>query len=78
MKSKKEKLTDQLVDILDKYTGEPFSKVEPLIRKDCEDFLISLGIQRALLPEIIIALGRDGFVEIKMGAYPKPTPMDLN
>lgn len=69
----KERLTGQLVEILKKFEGIPFGKCHSQIKKACEDFMVSIGIQRVLLPKIDIWIDDEGFVNVKMSDYPRPS-----
>lgn len=69
----KSQLTEQLAAILKRYEGKTLRESIGPIKKECEDFLISLGMQRALLPEIYIWMDDEGYMNVTMGAYPEPT-----
>lgn len=67
----KKLLTAQLGEILQKYEGKTLAQVGDKVKKDCEDFLLSKGIQRALFPQIDIYV-EDGYAHIVIHSYPKP------
>lgn len=77
-KSLKQQLTEEVVVILQKYEGKRFGETYQLIKKDVEDFLVSKGVQRSLLPEVWVSVDEYGYVNVECGPYPEPTPLNLN
>lgn len=77
-KTLKDQLTDEVVVILERYAGKRFGDTYQLIKRDVEDFLVSKGIQRSLLPEVWVSVDEYGYISIECGPYPQPTPLNLN
>jgi hypothetical protein len=70
----KEELAAELSDLLDEEIAKgdiywPSGKEELL--KIIHDFLISKGMHKDLLPEIILECDEDGIISIEVGEYPE-------